>query len=586
MNDDFKNSRSLLFADILRRQIPYVDKSNFFPSFYVPSMFNPKFLARPRRFGKTLLLSSLNAFFSGRTNLFEGLGAEEFMKSSVFFPHPVIHLDMSAVKVVTSDTDISSTVLLKSKLINTLDKIAEMNGVSLVNPLFDDRFEELIEILALKSPDSKCVLLIDEYDSPVISLMQKERKLWDLKLIDDMRNIMRQFYSKIKVNEFFLGFTLITGVTKFSKMGVFSELNSLIDLSLRPEYAALCGFTQKELEKYFVPFFSDLAKKNNMDVPTLLEALRNEYDGYSFDGLTRVYNPHSIVMCIESGAINNFWIKSGSNIYLRQFLLDKAAFSIDYDGMRIDNDFASEPGELETTSPEGFLYQAGYLTIRQDDDGGLSLSYPNGEVRKSMSRLSTLAMMDNSVNTVEDYFSDLSKCLGSGDPGLVFQHIRSFFSKTNYQALFAVEYKFNNSPNSEPAVESRKRQPGESTYQTILYKYLYNAGVLVEKEKSGNLGRSDLVVSFLGKIYVIELKMAGGGQDPKDVAKIGLEQIVKKNHGGQYKNPILMSIVLDNNLRNVVACCFAIGRHKGLSLADKSGQIESANLVDANEKKS
>jgi hypothetical protein len=231
------------FAGSLQDLLPYVDKTGFFPLLYKSFPRDPVFLARPRRFGKTLLVSSLDAFFSGRTDLFHGLQAEPFMNSPDFMARPVIHLDMSKANALSGIGNLNVSIF------KLLDDNASRHGARLTYSTVETRFDELISKVASASPDKKCVLLIDEYDSPVVSLTQKDRKFWNLKLMEDTRDVMRPFYRTIKSLGGLIRFTLLTGVTKFSKMGVFSELNNLIDLSLSPEYATLCGFTQDELEK-------------------------------------------------------------------------------------------------------------------------------------------------------------------------------------------------------------------------------------------------------------------------------------------------------------------------------------------------
>ncbi|MDR1297580.1 MAG: ATP-binding protein, partial [Deltaproteobacteria bacterium] len=569
----FAKQRKSLFEIFLRSWFPYVDKSWFFPKLYESFIFEPIFLARPRRFGKSLLVASLDDFFTGRTELFQGFQAEEFMNSRNFMPRPVIRLDMSEANALSDGVD-----SLKRGMIDILDINARRHGVELSKQDPEARFKELIDLVASKSPDDSCVLLIDEYDSPVVSLTAIDGELWDKKLIDAVRKVMRPFYRTIKSSGIYLRFTLLTGVTKFAIMGVFSELNNLKDISMAPKYAALCGFTQAELEKNYAPFIEKFARQNEAEVSALLKTLRDEYYGFSFDGKTRVYNPFSIFNFMSEGEVDNYWMDSGSDIFLRYFLQDKAAFLGNYSGLKISDDFAKHPGLIEKTPPEGFLYQAGYLTLRKDDDGKLSLDYPNGEVRKSMTKLSLLAMMDDSVTEAGQFYDELSSCLRSGDPVIVFQHIRRVIADFSYQSLFAAADKLQDYAETES--DGRlTRSPGEVVYQKFLLKYFTEMNVLAIKEKSGSLGRADLVVRFLEHTYVIELKMAKDG-DAMDAAKKGMAQIREKNYGAAYKNPVLLSLGLDKNRREARACVFSSSNLQGWLVADSEGNINSMGRAE------
>jgi hypothetical protein len=244
---------------------------------------------------------------------------------------------------------------------------------------------------------------------------------------------------------------------------------------------------------------------------------------------------------MKKGELDNYWMVSGSSTYLRYFLKEIASFIVNFSGYKVDLDFAKHPGEINETTPEGFLYQAGYLTLRKDEDGNLSLDYPNGEVRKSMDKLSVLAMMEDSVNNVKPFFDELSVCLRSGEPQLVFQHIRSIMAGFSYQALFAVAKKNDEFAEMDKDEDPERKSPGEGVYQEFLHKYFTSMGVSAKKEQSGLLGRSDLVVFFLEKTYVIELKMAKNG-NVLAAAQKGLDQIRDKDYGGAYKDPILLSL--------------------------------------------
>ncbi|MDR1166756.1 MAG: AAA family ATPase, partial [Deltaproteobacteria bacterium] len=271
------------FEEVRTKNAVYVDKTNYFP--LLPKGRKVVFCARPRRFGKSLTISALEAFFSGRKELFQGLAVEKYMNSPEFFPKPVIHLDMSELDNCVSLEN------LETKARNYLKKIAKQYNVPLQSDDVASAFSNLLtDVHDITS--QKIVLLIDEYDTPVISLIQRNLT-YDHLLIEQTRNFMSSFYSKIKSNDQYLDFIFITGVSKFSRMGVFSTLNNLVDISTNPEFASFMGLTQEELERDFAPYVKATAEWLQMEERELLERIRGYYDGFSFDGVTRVYNPFS-----------------------------------------------------------------------------------------------------------------------------------------------------------------------------------------------------------------------------------------------------------------------------------------------------
>ncbi|MDR1111640.1 MAG: AAA family ATPase, partial [Deltaproteobacteria bacterium] len=356
----------------------YVDKT-----MYIPELINKGdviFLSRPRRFGKSLTVSTLDSFFTGEKDLFRGLAAEKFMKSQEFVPKPVINLVMSRPSGSDSKEKLENGILTELRL------NAKRYGVSLRGSDPADAFLELIR--EIKEVCSKnAVLLIDEYDAPVIKIVQNPGLSKIKDLLEDTRTVMSNFYSKIKDEDANLDFVFITGVTKFSRMGVFSTLNNIKDISLLPEFAALAGFTQEELENNFKPFIGRTADALDLGENVLLDKIRDYYDGFSFDGETRLYNPFSTMNFFGDMEFNNYWMESGSNTLLREMLRDKGLTVDQFKDLPVDKNFARSPGEIEKTPAHGFLYQAGYLTLRKKTDSSYALDYPNFEVLSSMSRL-------------------------------------------------------------------------------------------------------------------------------------------------------------------------------------------------------
>ncbi|MDR1312978.1 MAG: AAA family ATPase, partial [Deltaproteobacteria bacterium] len=291
------------FDTLREKKAVYVDKTKYITDIEKAGQF--VFCARPRRFGKSLTVDTLDAFYSGRKDLFQGLAAEKDMRSPNFTGCPVIRLDMSAV--AGSD----SAELLQNSIMMRLEIIAERHQVSLRGDDCAVSFSCLIQDVH-KASGQKAVLLLDEYDAPVIDLIGRDKYSYDPKLLSDTRNIIQKFYTQIKVEGKHLKLAFITGVTKFSRMGVFSKLNNLRDISLFPDFSSFMGCTHEELKKYFAPFITHTALELQMSEEGLLNKIKDYYDGFSFDGKTEVYNPFSVISFFAEKVFGNFWMESGS----------------------------------------------------------------------------------------------------------------------------------------------------------------------------------------------------------------------------------------------------------------------------------
>jgi hypothetical protein len=554
------------FEQVRDRQAVYVDKTKFFP--LLPKGRKVVFCARPRRFGKSLTVSALDAFFSGRKELFQGLTALEFMDSPEFAPKPVIHLDMS--RVATSE----GLQVLKERLRLRLESIAKRHNVSTRGSDPGSAFSCLIEDIR-DAVSQRVILLIDEYDFPVISLIQKDAMTYDSKLVEQTRDFMREFYTLIKANDEYIDFVFITGISKFSRMGVFSTLNNLVDISLKPEFAAFMGLTQEELEVNFAPHLIATAKQLRSDEKELLEQIRNYYDGFSFDGTTRVYNPFSTLLFFGDREFKKYWPLSGSNTFIRKFLKDQELTVEQFSGIAIDRDFADSPGEIGATTPEGFLYQAGYLTLRKDSQGAYTLDYPNFEVRAALSAL----FMDNlysSQTQARTARLELGQHLAAGDvhnmlavfwrlyAGLSYLDHTDAISQRlikrvlgGFFRLFGKKLQDLADLNPEEKYLKDMRQKlGESFYRSALQSCLWGAEALVRPEAHNNKGRSDLEVRYNGRVYIIEMKTAQSKSAALKAAHDGMAQILKRDYGGAHKNPILISLAVDLKERNIGACVF------------------------------
>jgi hypothetical protein len=564
-----------VFEDLRKEQTLYVDKTMYLPEFRKHGKFI--FCARPRRFGKSLLLTTLDAFFSGKSDLFRGLAVEGYMSSNAYVTRPVIHLDMA--RVAGSE----SKEILVNNIIDRLEFNAKRHNVSLRGANCANALANLLEDVHNLS-GQKAVLLIDEYDDPVIRLIGAEKRAVEEQLLFDTRFVTQTFYSIIKTSETDIELAFITGVTKFSRMGVFSSmLNNLTDISIKPEFATLMGYTQQELETYFNPFIIETAKKLMVTRPDLLKSIKDYYDGFSFDGAEKVYNPYSTLSFFDNSQFSSYWMGSGSNTLVRKFLKDKAITADQFVGMKVSPDFARVPGEIDATPAHGFLYQSGYLTLRVDKDkeGSYTLDYPNLEVREGISKLFLENIIPDLTGT-DEAKNDLSGYLAAGDiPGIVkvfrkllagvsyYDHLDANRTpltrilKKLFRKLTGIDF-LDDPLQSQSASLAEKliKSKGENYYRSLLRACLWMAGAKVTPEKAERLGRIDLEAVYGHLTYVFELKMTNEFTLANAAVRSGMKQIHSQRYGQASKNAILVSIAIGKKERNVVGYVFSKDGHE------------------------
>jgi hypothetical protein len=533
------------FEEIRQKNAIYVDKTGFISDLILRGKVI--FCSRPRRFGKSLTVSMLDDFFSGKKDLFKGLKAEEIINSPKFTPNPVIRLDMSAVAGSKSkeelDTRINSRLLANAKRNKVL-----LHGYNSI-----DSFLNLIEDI-YEASSQKVVILIDEYDSPALQVMGNT----DLLIMT--REIMSNFYSQIKVADQYIDFTFITGISKFSKMGVFSTLNNISDISMEYKFGSFFGITQDELNKNFIYYINDATKKLKISNKVLIEKIRSKYDGFCFDGMTFLYNPFSTVEFFQTFIFDNFWIKSASNTFIIDYISKHRLTPDELENIVIDYNFASSPGDIEKGNPISFLYQAGYLSLRKIDDNRFNLSYPNEEVRKSMQEIFIRCGYkdDKEFISAKD---DLIGYLINKDIPKIINAINIMYSKIDY-----VDY----------AIEERNGR-SESTYRALLLCFFSCCGVDVFSEVHGNLGRADLIARLKGRTYVIELKYAKSAATLKKAAKEGMEQIYAKNYAGAYPGAVTICLAINSVKRRIGFCLYELdGKTHALDL-QKSARSSGSN---------
>ncbi len=496
---------------------------------------NAYFLARPRRFGKSLTISTLHAMLTGNATLFDGLAAFPWVTKQSQHPSPVLLLDFS-----TFDSNGSAQALTKW-LNRKLTAFAAEHAVSVTAEA--SCAETLDTVLHLVSQHQGPVaVLIDEYDAPILDNLDNPEK------IQDFRKVLRQFYKVLKASSSSLCFTLITGISLFTKNSIFSASNNLIDISAEEEYRAITGYTQKELEEYFSAFIEQAVAKKVMSTrESLLQKLQRYYDGFSFDGITKVYNPFSLLSFFRKYKFSNYWYESGSTTFIESyFKKHNIEYPEKYHLIRVQSlDMA--PKEIESASPESFLYQAGYLTIASSSDDTLILDYPNQEVTSSLSH-----MYLSAIYPIAEHISIGKK---------LWQAVR-----TGDICTLALEYNaaIASLPYHDLAKHTGKANPkhDESFYRALFLMLLRACGVQTHGEMPTCRGRSDVVIPCPERILVIEFNLAKNATEIASKHREGEEQIRSQGYLEPYATsaiPVSSAVFVVNAEKRQIALCQDMG---------------------------
>ncbi|MCS6969295.1 MAG: AAA family ATPase, partial [Bernardetiaceae bacterium] len=431
------------FAELRSKKMLYVDKTAFIHKlvFVRKSKFN--FIARPRRFGKSLLVSLLKNLFEGRRELFEGL----FIYDKIDWqPHPVIHLDFSRIGF----KDIGLTPAIDRRL----NAIAASYKVELRETGIGLKFAELMERLH-RQCGRQVAVLIDEYDKPITEVLEVANNQQAYL----HRDILRQLYSVVKGSSEHICFFFMTGVARFAKVSAFSDLNNLTDLTFSDWFHNMLGYTQEEIERYFAVHLEEIAKRQGISREGLLGQVRYWYDGFSWNGVERVYNPYSVLRFLEEGKFMNFWFDTGTPKFLVEMLKDKMVY--DFSGVVIDP-IETENMHLDKLSYLTLLFQTGYLTIREVDAvGSLVLDYPNQEVAQAMTAHLLSGFSDNPGGA--SLGRNMVRAVMHNDLPLMMETVNGLFSCIPHQ-LF----------------DSRQ----ERYFHAILFLALKLCGFLIESEVS------------------------------------------------------------------------------------------------------
>ena len=431
------------------------------------------FLARPRRFGKSLTLSTIKELYSGSRELFKGLWVEDHWDWNK--TAPVIHLQFNEINYVNQS--------LEAGLKDALLRVYAAYGLSSSETILSDLFKDLLRQLA--AAHGRVVLLIDEYDKPLIDFLTKEK----LPQAFENQAVLKSFYSVIKSSDNLIEFLLITGVSKFSKVGVFSDLNNLYDITLHPRFATLTGITQEELELHFGAAID--AHEAETGKTDLRGKLRTWYNGYSFHGgKDRVYNPFSILSFFGSWEFRNFWFSTGTPTFLIDLLRERHYYRFEQVEM---GPSAFESYQLDRLETIPLLFQTGYLTIKEYDPEYqlYTLDYPNKEVKDSMLQYLVAAFRHGNVYETTPAVVRLAKAFDAGDLEAVREQINDLFQTIPHQLFVAAK---------------------ENLYHALIHLLFTYLGQYIQSEVNTLRGRIDSVVETDDHVYVLEFKLDGSAE--------------------------------------------------------------------------
>lgn len=471
------------FEKIRREGLLYVDKTEYIHRIVTTGDYY--FLSRPRRFGKSLLLSTLRALYEGKKELFEGLWIAEHWNWQD--QHNVIHLKFSSQGLRTLGVERAIYAMLKEE--------AARLGFTLEREGYDVQFRELIEKASTKG---KVVVLIDEYDKPIVDWLDEPQQA------AENRQILKNFYSGLKDSDPYIELVFITGVSRFAKTSIFSDLNNLTNLTMHPLAAALLGITESELSQYFTERINELAAVLGSDEKSLKSEIKRWYNGYSWDGQTRLYNPFSLLSCFFAKQFDNYWFETGTPTFLVKMMRDTHHFNIEK--IKV-SDAVLDSYDLENLNPITILFQTGYLTIDQKYRQGIYvLDYPNQEVKISLEErlLNAFAYDQNGSGKVKALA--LTEALES-------ENIEEFIKIVN--ATFA----------TIPAELWQKEN--EAFYHALVHLLCSLMGAFIQSEVNSAQGRLDAKVETKNTIYILEFKLDKSAQE-------ALNQIEEKEYFKPY----------------------------------------------------
>ena len=477
------------YEKIVEGEYLYVDKTKYI--WNMVHLGSYVFLSRPRRFGKSLLISTLQAYFEGRKELFKDTYIGSVEKE--WTEYPVLRFDMSMGKHMEREQ-------LERYIANRLAEYESRYGI--LNPATDnnDRFTELIQA-AYRQTGKKVVILIDEYDAPLLDVVHEETKL------PILRNVMRNFYSPLKDSDPYLQFVFLTGITKFSQLSIFSELNNLKNISMLPDYAALCGITEEEMLSQMSDYVDDFAAYRHISREETIAQLKHQYDGYHFTWPSPgIFNPYSLLNAFQDHQFTNYWFASGTPTYLIEMLRKFDTLPTDISAMEGGADDFDAPTEGMTTIMP-LLYQSGYVTIKDYDETfrSYTLGIPNNEVLIGLTKALVPSYVMPNTLIVNNTARNIARYLTKDDIDGALSLLQTFLATVPYC----------NDTNTE------------GHYQQVLYIiFTLVSDYFADVEIHTPTGRVDIVLQTKTTLYLFELKLNKGAEAA--IKQINLKDYAKK----------------------------------------------------------
>ncbi len=468
------------------------------------------FLSRPRRFGKSLFLDTLKELFEGNEPLFEGLYIHDHWDWSVRYP--VVRLDFGSGNFNEPES-------LHKEVMAQLDAVEKETGVESHYDTASARFRHIIQMLHSQA-GQRVAVLVDEYDKPILDVLDEPE------VARANRDFLRGLYSTIKSNDAYIKFTFLTGVSKFSKVSLFSGLNNLTDITIDPQYSAICGYTEEDLDTVFAPELPGLDR----------DEIRDWYNGYSWRGQEKVYNPFDILLLFRRQSFEAYWFETGTPTFLIEMLLSRGVGALALDNMLGSDDLLSA-FDVDHIATEALLFQTGYLTIHDTEPRGgemyYRLSYPNREVRQSLNR-SLLNHLTGDPSQRTEHRARLYDLLLVNDFAGLESLFKAFFASIPYQWH----------TNNEIANY-------EGYYASVFYSYFASVGLDIVVEDSSSQGRLDMVVRFNDNVYLFEFKVVELASEGAAMA-----QLQAKGYADKYRDlcePIFMiGVEFSRETRNLI----------------------------------
>ena len=478
------------FEKIRREGYVYVDKTQLM--WKMVSEGSYYFLSRPRRFGKSLMISTLDAFFSGERELFKGLYVDSVEWD--WQQYPIMHLDLNSREYKDEQS-------LEAELNRHLEAWEKLYGDEYKDRASEERFIHVINH-AYEKTGMRVVILVDEYDKPLLQTIGNET------LQNAYRSKLKAFYSVLKTLDAKIRFAFLTGVTKFGKVSVFSDLNNLTDISMLPSFSNICGITEKELHQYFDDSVIEVADNNGISKEQCYEELRNNFDGYYFNEYTKegIYNPFSVLNTLRSGVFRDYWFETGTPSFL-VYQLQKTGYPLD--NMTEEELSADTLNSIDVmdVNPLPLLYQSGYLTIKDYDPEFKTyrLGFPNREVREGFIKYLYPFYTPKTQDLGRFAITLFVKDIRSGQVEAFMTRLSDFFATGDYQVMGRLEIYLQNTLN-------------------VIFNLM---GLYVEVERHTTNGRMDMVIQTPQYVYIIELKI-------DQTAAVALQQIEQRGYANAF----------------------------------------------------